>query len=106
MTKQHVFLQVTGLSQPILLERMSEVLAGAGSLLDRGHSSRDLEKLMAAYLNATEMKSFQNLWQRLDQLASAVYHKVRLCKHKLVYDMRLNSESFILSKSRPLLVIV
>ena len=67
------------MSQPVLLERMSEVLTGAGSLLDRGHSSRAMEKLMAAYLSPTELKSFQSLWRRLDHLASAVYRKARLC---------------------------
>ena len=76
-------MQVTGLSQPMLLERMSEILAKAGSLLDRGHSSSALDKLMASSLNITELKSFHNLWNRLDHLASAVYNKVQALLHTL-----------------------
>ena len=70
------YLQITGLTQPALLERMSKVLTENGNTLDRGHHSSDLGRLMATHLSPAESRAAQNLWQRLDQLASAVHDKV------------------------------
>ena len=78
--RYYASLQVTGLGQPDLLERMSEVLAAVGGEHDRGHSSRNLEQVMAAHLGPTDMQAFRHLWRRLVQLSSAVHQKARPLK--------------------------
>lgn len=70
-----VSIKVTGLAQPVLLERMSEVLAEVGGICDRGHSSSNLEQVMAAHLDEAELKGFDNMWRRLVQLSTAVHQK-------------------------------
>jgi len=69
-------MQMTGLGQPLLLERMSEVLAEAGGTCDRGHSSANLEQVMAARLTPAELQAFRHMWRRLVQLSAAVHDKV------------------------------
>lgn len=74
--KRELSSQITGLTQPALLERMSEVLMQTGSHLDRGRSSGNLTGFMKNQLDPAEFEAFQNLWSRLDKLALAVQQKV------------------------------
>jgi hypothetical protein len=71
-----LFLQVTALGAPNLLEKISTALVAKGGALDRGHCSRDLRSALGGSLSAAELASFDRMWDRLNAIAGACHIKV------------------------------